>query len=444
MNTNKILKISGQFILMAMLFMFTSCTKSSDDALTKEQQDRNTESASIEDNDISESYEDLLNVDYREFYDQLSAHGEWIQVNSAELGIQPSTALSGETDNNRFSASGLFGINEARASATAASGMVFVWKPSVELVPTQKETVNPIFTPYTNGQWVNTDAGWYFKAPTPVEETVSHYGRWVNSPEAGWLWVPGRVWAPAWVDWKQNENYVSWAPLPPSANLVNGLIVNPLIADNEYVIVERKYFLEPQVYRYNNLFYDNGNRIQVSELLRTDGIVVTNNTIFNRGPDVNVIQKVYGRNIEMVKVHRSVKYSEVKYSDKEYTVYTPGFKRYKNKGNTRVTFIEPKKYKNYEERKVKRQSETEFENKSNDKDYNKKDDNNGKGNKDNDNGNINKGNNNNNKGNDNGNINKEKGKNNKGSDNGNINKGNDKGNNNKGSNKGNDNGKGKK
>ncbi|MCY1060360.1 hypothetical protein OV142_35060 [Nannocystis sp. SCPEA4] len=29
------------------------------------------------------------------------------------------------------------------------------------------------------------------------------------------MWVPGEVWAPAWVDWRWGGGYVAWAPLPP-------------------------------------------------------------------------------------------------------------------------------------------------------------------------------------------------------------------------------------
>ena len=29
------------------------------------------------------------------------------------------------------------------------------------------------------------------------------------------MWVPGDDWAPAWVSWRQNDDYLGWAPLPP-------------------------------------------------------------------------------------------------------------------------------------------------------------------------------------------------------------------------------------
>lgn len=35
--------------------------------------------------------------------------------------------------------------------------------------------------------------------------------------EGSWVWVPGYEWAPAWVSWRQTNDHVGWAPLPPEA-----------------------------------------------------------------------------------------------------------------------------------------------------------------------------------------------------------------------------------
>lgn len=405
---------------MLAMFVLYSCSKTQDGALTKEQkeqQDKNIAESTIDDKDFTESVEDLTSVDYKEFYDQLAPHGEWIQVKPEEIGLQPKTASTNDQGNHKYSLSNLLCINDAFASSEADAAMVFVWKPSADIGVVRVEGESPVYVPYTNGQWVNTDAGWYFKAPTPVEETVSHYGRWINSPDAGWLWVPGRVWAPAWVDWKQNDNYVSWAPLPPSVYLINGTMSIPLIDDNNYLTVNRKYFLEPDIYKYNNLYKDDGKRVSVSEMTGTAGIVVLNNVIINRGPDVNKIREIYKRNIDLVKVQSVKNYKEVKYSDNVYNVYKPGFKRYKNKENTRITVIEPKSFKKYGEWKVKM---------SNDKDYKKRETN----------GMNNDGNDNRNNGNDKGKKGdgSEKGKKGDGSDKGKKGEGNAKGNKNGGGN----------
>jgi hypothetical protein len=81
-----------------------------------------------------------------------------------------------------------------------------VWKPSVP----------PGWQPYTDGRWVFTDAGWSFAADVPWGWAAFHYGRWGYSDELGWFWVPGYVWAPAWVSWRTSPTYVAWAPLAPA------------------------------------------------------------------------------------------------------------------------------------------------------------------------------------------------------------------------------------
>jgi hypothetical protein len=421
MLNKSILKILGFMILFLSLIVFSSCTKKADDSGTKQE---NQEVTAIDENNFTESDEDLSTVDYKEFYDQLAPHGEWIQVRPEEIGLKPKTASSKSSSSNSFSLSNLLGLKDAYASSEVDLGMTFVWKPSTDLGVTMTAGQAPVYVPYTNGQWVNTDAGWYFRAPTPPEETVSHYGRWVNSPTAGWLWVPGRVWAPAWVDWRQNDSYVSWAPLPPSSYLVNGTMSVPVIQDDNYVIVERRYFIEPDIYRYNNPYYDNGNRILVSEMTGTDGIIIVNNTIINRGPDVNIIQNIYGRNIDLVQIQHVKNFREVRYSDREYNVYTPDFKRYKNKENKGFTINEPKSFKKYDDFR---------------KEYNGKDNGNKNIGKDNSNKNIGKDNSNKNVGKDNGNKQKsyDNGNKQKGKDNGNKQKSYDNGNKQKGKDNGN-------
>lgn len=451
----------GLLILMVSLFVFSSCSKKSEENISKEQkeqQDKNMEASTIDEKDFTESDEDFTTVDYKEFYDQLAPHGEWVQVKPEDIGLNSETALNKNSGKNGFSLSNLLGIKDAYG-LSASVALVYVWKPSVNLAFATTSEGTPVYMPYSNGQWINTDAGWYFKAPTPVEETTSHYGRWVNSPTAGWLWVPGRVWAPAWVDWKQNDTYVSWAPIPPSNYLINGTLSTPVINDDNYVFVNRNYFLEPSVYKYTDVYYDDGSRILVSSMTVVPGIILTNNTIVNRGPDVNIFQTLYGRNIDLVKINYVRNFNDVRYSEREYFVYHPIFKKVKYSEKVTTPFFYPKSYKKYDDWNVNKSEDKEYkkeakeyrkeaketnkENKGNDNGNKYKDNDNGKKNKENDNGNKNKGNDNGkkNKGDDNG-------KKNKGNDNGDKNKGNDNGNKNKGNdngdkNKGNNNGKGK-
>ncbi|HXF55238.1 MAG TPA: DUF6600 domain-containing protein [Hyphomicrobiaceae bacterium] len=72
--------------------------------------------------------------------------------------------------------------------------------------------------PYSRGQWVYTeDHGWYWDADEEWGWATYHYGRWVLDERYGWLWVPGNEWGPAWVAWRESEDYIGWAPLPPDA-----------------------------------------------------------------------------------------------------------------------------------------------------------------------------------------------------------------------------------
>lgn len=352
MDTKIILRSLSIVLIMLGSFMFYSCTKTADGNLSKDQsgeENKDLEATAVEDKDLTESDEDLTTVDYKEFYEQLAPHGEWIQVKPEDIGMKPLSVQSDLKNKSGITLSGLLGIQDAYASSYENNGLVYVWKPSPSLAVMNVEGSTPVYVPYSNGKWVNTNSGWYFKANTPPEETTSHYGRWVKNPEAGWLWVPGRVWAPAWVDWKQNDQYVSWAPLPPSVYMVNGSMSTPVIDNNNYMIVEKKYFVEPDVYKYNNNYYQSGERIIVNDFASLTGLVLVDNLLVNRGPDVGLIQTIYGRNIELISIQPVRTYTEVRYTGNDYYVYKPGFKRYKSKDNKKFNVNQPKSYKKYGE-----------------------------------------------------------------------------------------------
>jgi hypothetical protein len=354
MKIKLILRTTGLMIFIVTLFAFSSCSRSADESLTdeqKEQQDNNIETSSVDETDFTETDVDLTTVDYKEFYDQLSPHGEWIQIRSEEIGLEPQTAFNKNSGDGNFSLSSLVGVNSAYATTDAAEEMIFVWKPSADLAVVRVEGVAPVYTPYVNGQWINTDAGWYFKAPTPAEEIVHHYGRWVDSPADGWLWVPGRVWAPAWVDWMENETDIAWAPVPPSAYIVNNNIIVPLIEKEQYVVVEKKHFMQPQLYKY--MYNENKNKIMIQEMTKTGGIMVKNKTVINKGPEVIDIEKYWGNKIDVVKINKVKIKNDAKYSDNEFYIYAPDFMKIKNSDNIRAAFFKPKTFIKFDERKVR-------------------------------------------------------------------------------------------
>ncbi|MFO0743357.1 MAG: DUF6600 domain-containing protein [Labilithrix sp.] len=97
-----------------------------------------------------------------------------------------------------------------------------VWKPNAT-------EVGADFEPYvTAGHWTyadDTDYVWvsdYSWGWAPY-----HYGRWVVLPAHGWVWIPGRRYAGAWVTWRTapGYGYVGWAPAPPDYYWYNGYAV---------------------------------------------------------------------------------------------------------------------------------------------------------------------------------------------------------------------------
>jgi hypothetical protein len=77
--------------------------------------------------------------------------------------------------------------------------------------------VDEDWAPYMDGYWANTDAGWTWVSYEDWGGITYHYGRWAKIPDEGWFWVPDYEWAPAWVSWRSSDDYVGWAPLPPTA-----------------------------------------------------------------------------------------------------------------------------------------------------------------------------------------------------------------------------------
>jgi hypothetical protein len=69
--------------------------------------------------------------------------------------------------------------------------------------------------PYVYGRWVLTDWGWTWVSDDPWAWAAYHYGSWGFTTGIGWFWVPGHVWAPAWVTWRWGFGYCAWAPIGP-------------------------------------------------------------------------------------------------------------------------------------------------------------------------------------------------------------------------------------
>jgi len=102
------------------------------------------------------------------------------------------------------------------------------------------------FRPYgPGGHWVYTDYGWSFESDWSWGWAPFHYGQWYLEPVYGWVWVPGTVWAPAWVTWRYGGGYVGWAPMPPAGAAIVVETYHPY-----WCFVETRYLVARDVYHY--------------------------------------------------------------------------------------------------------------------------------------------------------------------------------------------------
>jgi len=93
----------------------------------------------------------------------------------------------------------------------------WVWQPTVA-------SRDRDWRPYSQGgQWVWSDHGWYFESSYDWGWAAFHYGRWHRNDDRNWVWVPGTEWAPSWVDWRQSDTHIGWAPLPPESRYEHGI-----------------------------------------------------------------------------------------------------------------------------------------------------------------------------------------------------------------------------
>ena len=145
--------------------------------------------------------------------------------------------------------------------------------------------------PYLNGEWLYSDYGWTWASYDPWGEIPFHYGSWVYDPVYGWVWVPGTVWAPAWVTWCYGDDFVGWAPLPPTfAFAATGYFGSPLVvSSSRYVFVATNRFVGGNVSTVRMPMTRN------ASLLRTGTPMtrfsVSGNTVRTNGPDPRRIER---------------------------------------------------------------------------------------------------------------------------------------------------------
>ena len=117
---------------------------------------------------------------------------------------------------------------------TYVEGYGQVWAPNA---------VRAGWRPYSDGRWVLTEYGWTYVSDDPWGWAAYHYGNWVLAGGAGWVWIPGRVWAPAWVTWRYGGGYAAWAPAPPIGYGYRVRVVE--VSSPGWVVVQEAHFTQP-------------------------------------------------------------------------------------------------------------------------------------------------------------------------------------------------------
>ena len=120
-----------------------------------------------------------------------------------------------------------------------------VWRPTM---------MKRNWSPYHQGQWIYTNYGWYWDSYEPFGYVVYHYGRWYFDDYYGWIWIPDNEWAPAWVDWRYDDDYIGWAPLSPyalfSINIGIHYTYDYYVPYNHWNYVQYDHFCDNNVYNY--------------------------------------------------------------------------------------------------------------------------------------------------------------------------------------------------
>lgn len=208
-------------------------------------------------------------VSFQFFYDSLDPYGEWFDV--PEYG--------------------------------------YCWRPS---------GVDSDWTPYTDGYWAYTDAGWTWVSYEDFGGVTYHYGRWLDLESEGWVWVPDYEWAPAWVSWRSSDDYVGWAPLPPRARFHHDIGFS-IWVDSEFDIGPGYYnFCEVRNFGAPALrpfIVDRRRNVTfINQTVNITNISVnkSNNVIFNGGPNYQAIQKRSLKPIQTLKLVRQTDPNAVK------------------------------------------------------------------------------------------------------------------------------------
>lgn len=160
----------------------------------------------------------------------------------------------------------------------------YAWRPS---------RVRHGWRPYLNGRWAWSEYGWYWVSYEPFGWATFHYGRWYYDDYYGWIWILDNVWGPAWVEWRYNDDYIGWAPLPPYASFsvsVGIRFTARWYAPAHYwTFVGCRYFGSPNIVRYAAPVEQS--RRLIGYTRSTSRYEVDGSRIINRGVDRGFVER---------------------------------------------------------------------------------------------------------------------------------------------------------
>jgi len=177
--------------------------------------------------------------------------------------------------------------------------------------------------PYTHGHWIWSNYGWTWISDFDWGWAVFHYGRWGFDDRIGWFWVPGNVWAPAWVVWRSNDLYFGWAPLPPGAEWRSGYGFDGRfdIPDDSWTFVKGPDFLRPGLFSYVLPFERNRTIVRMSELRQNLG--TRGDRVFNEGLDPDMVRRVTREQLNPYSLRDADRPGRDRLDTREATLYRP-------------------------------------------------------------------------------------------------------------------------
>ena len=307
--SNQTTKKFTVFPLIAALAFFVSCQKQQTEEERKAEVERQVQdrlAAEKADAEKQRVAEEKANLETREqaVSDREAAANTVVAEPTAIMATTPVVRERTETRTEKRSTAsyGMFYQKlDSYGEWRETNDYGYVWQP-------REAEQSHDWRPYTEGRWVYSDAGWTWVSDEPFGWATYHYGRWMRLKRVGWVWVPGDEWAPAWVSWRTNKDYVGWAPLPPEARFDRSSGIHNWadsyydIGPDQYSFVSSNKFGDEHVRR--SLIPEARNISIVMETNNVTRITFANTTIMNEGPSYDELRSRSQRPIERYRLRR--------------------------------------------------------------------------------------------------------------------------------------------